>query len=53
MAVSVQIEIGFVCWYCGAFLIVELALGVYKKVVYNFLIFLKKSRTTFIVHLEL
>ena len=41
MAVSAQTQIGLPCWYCGAFLIVELALGVYNKVVYNLLSFLK------------
>ena len=41
MAVSAQTQIGLPCWYRGAFLIVELALSVYKKVVYNLLSFLK------------
>ena len=45
MAVSAQTQTGFPCSYCGAFLLVELALGVYNKVVYNFIIFLKSLET--------
>ena len=41
MAVSAQTQTGLPCWYYDAFLIVVLALGVYKKVVYNLLSFLK------------
>jgi len=33
VAVSAQTQTGFPCSYCGAFLVVELALGVYNKVV--------------------
>ena len=41
MAVSAQTQKEFPCSYCGAFLIVELAVGVYNKVVCNLLRFLK------------
>ena len=41
MAVFAQTQTGLPCWYCGAFLIVELALGIYNKVIYNLLRFLK------------
>ena len=41
MAVFAQTQTGLPYWYCVALLIVELALGVYKKVIYNLLRFLK------------
>ena len=53
MAVFAQIQIGLPCKYYEAFLIVELALGVYNQVIYNLLRFIKKSRTIFIGHVEL
>ena len=50
MAVSAQTQRGFPCSYCGAFLVVELALGVLQQSCLEFAKLSKKPRTTFIGH---
>ena len=53
MDVSAQTHTGLPCWYCGAFLLVELALGIYKNSCLEFAKISKKSGTTFIGYVEL